>query len=53
VFDRTAVVSATLGDKKRVGGRQRWILPMAAGEVVEVDDVTGNELSDALDVIAA
>ena len=29
-----------LGDKKRTAGRQRWILPMEIGRVVEADDVT-------------
>jgi shikimate kinase/3-dehydroquinate synthase len=52
-FDRDAVVSATAGDKKREGGRQRWILPMTVGEVVEVDDVTPAELDEALDAICA
>jgi 3-dehydroquinate synthetase len=52
-FDRAAVVTATAGDKKRELGVQRWILPMAVGEVVEVGDVTADELDDALGVIAA
>ena len=52
-FDRTAVIAATRGDKKREHGVQRWILPMAVGEVVEVSDVTADELDAALDVIAA
>ncbi len=47
------MIAATLGDKKREGGVQRWILPMAVGEVVEVGDVTPAELDAALDVIAA
>ena len=42
-----------LGDKKRRGGRQRWILPMEIGRVVEVDDVTEVELQRALGAICA
>jgi len=46
--DRVAVLHALRGDKKRRAGRQRWILPMAIGQVVEVDDVTDDELDAAL-----
>ena len=53
VFDRAAVIVATSGDKKREMGVQRWILPMAVGEVVEVNDVSADELDAALEVIAA
>ena len=52
-FDRAAVIAATRGDKKREAGVQRWILPMAVGEVVEVSDITAVELDAALTVIAA
>jgi shikimate kinase/3-dehydroquinate synthase len=52
-FDRRAVLSALRGDKKREHGAQRWILPIAVGEVVEVSDVTPAELDAALDAIAA
>jgi shikimate kinase/3-dehydroquinate synthase len=52
-FDLSAVQSALRGDKKREAGTQRWILPMAVGEVVEVSDVTDVELTAALDAIAA
>ena len=52
-FDRAAVVAATRGDKKREAGRQRWILPTAVGEVIEVDDVRDSEIESALAVIAA
>ncbi len=38
-------------DKKRVAGRQRWLLPMAIGRVEEVDDVTDDELARALRAI--
>ena len=35
-------------DKKRLEGKQRWILPMSIGQVVDVDDVTDDEISLAL-----
>ncbi len=50
-FDAAAVTSAMLGDKKRRAGRQRWILPMEIGRVIEVDDVTDDELAGALGAI--
>jgi shikimate kinase/3-dehydroquinate synthase len=50
-FDPVAVKRALGADKKRVGGRQRWILPMAIGRVTEVDDITDRELDAALRVI--
>lgn len=46
--DPAAVRDAIGTDKKRRSGRQRWILPMAIGQVIEVDDVTDNELEMAL-----
>ena len=52
-FDRSAVLAALGHDKKRAAGRQRWILPMEVGHVVEVDDVTEAELDLALSAIAA
>ena len=52
-FDASAVRGATLGDKKRHAGRQRWILPMEIGRVVEADDVTDAELELGLRTIAA
>ena len=52
-FDRIAVLSALGHDKKRAAGRQRWILPMAVGRVVDVDDLTEQELDRALVTIAA
>jgi 3-dehydroquinate synthetase len=52
-FDAAIVRGALLGDKKRHKGRQRWILPMAIGRVIEVDDVTDGELNAALRRIAA
>jgi shikimate kinase/3-dehydroquinate synthase len=52
-FDARVVKSAMSGDKKRHGGRQRWILPLAVGRLVEVDDVSETELDAALGVIHA
>jgi shikimate kinase / 3-dehydroquinate synthase len=52
-FDAAPVRAAMATDKKRRGGRQRWILPMAIGRVEEVDDVTDAELRRALRTIAA
>jgi shikimate kinase/3-dehydroquinate synthase len=52
-FNDRRVRDAMLGDKKRRAGRQRWILPMGIGSVVEVDDVTDAELRRALRAIAA
>jgi 3-dehydroquinate synthetase/shikimate kinase len=52
-FDSSAVRAALLHDKKRTRGRQRWILPMAIGRVVEVDDVTEPELNVVLSAIFA
>ena len=48
-----ARVRAAIGlDKKRERGRQRWILPMAIGQTVEVDDVSEAELATALRAVA-
>jgi shikimate kinase / 3-dehydroquinate synthase len=52
-FDADALRAALGTDKKRRGGRQRWILPMEVGQVEEVDDVTDAELGRALRTIAA
>jgi shikimate kinase / 3-dehydroquinate synthase len=52
-FDAEAVRAATLSDKKRLHGRQRWILPAAIGSVIEVDDVTDGEVAAGLAAIAA
>jgi shikimate kinase / 3-dehydroquinate synthase len=51
-FDAAAVRDAMQSDKKRFAGRQRWILPMETGRVVEVDDVTEAELRIALQTIS-
>ena len=39
--------------QKRHRGRQRWIMPMAVGTVVEVDDLSESELELALATISA
>jgi 3-dehydroquinate synthetase len=52
-FDPAAVRRALGTDKKRHQGRQRWILPMAVGRVVEADDITDAELDAALAAIRA
>jgi 3-dehydroquinate synthetase len=52
-FDAAAVRAAMLSDKKRHAGRQRWILPMEIGRVVEAEDVTDAELELGLKTIAA
>ncbi len=52
-FDADAVRAAMRSDKKRLDGRQRWILPMEVGRVIEVDDVTDAELKRALRAISA
>ena len=50
-FDPAAVKAALVSDKKRVRGRQHWILPMAVDSVVDVDDVTDAELDAAIGAI--
>jgi 3-dehydroquinate synthetase len=52
-FDAALVKAALRTDKKRHRGRQRWILPMAVGRVIEADDVTEAELDLALARILA
>jgi 3-dehydroquinate synthetase len=52
-FDPLVVKRALGSDKKRHRGRQRWILPLAVGHVIEVDDVTDAELDAALAVISS
>ena len=52
-FDTDAVRAAMGTDKKRRAGRQRWILPMEVGRVIEADDVGESELERALQVIRA
>jgi shikimate kinase/3-dehydroquinate synthase len=50
-FDEARVRAALVSDKKRRAGRQRWILPMAIGQVLEVDDVSEAELSRAIKAV--
>jgi len=50
-FDRDRVRAALATDKKRHAGRQRWLLPMEIGRVVEVDDVTQRELARAIEAV--
>jgi 3-dehydroquinate synthetase len=45
------VRAALMSDKKRRHGRQRWILPMEVGRVIDVDDVTDDELDRAIRTI--
>jgi shikimate kinase / 3-dehydroquinate synthase len=52
-FDPARVRAAMLGDKKRLAGRLRWILPMSIGRVTEADDVTDAELGLGLRTISA
>jgi 3-dehydroquinate synthetase len=52
-FNAVAVRTALATDKKRIGGRQRWILPMAVGQVEEVTSITDADLDRALAAIAA
>jgi 3-dehydroquinate synthetase len=47
-FDPAAVKAALGTDKKRMQGRQRWILPLDIGTVVDVDDVSEAELDAAI-----
>ena len=47
-FDVDVVKRALTTDKKRVRGRQRWILPLDVGTVVDVDDVSEAELDAAI-----
>lgn len=47
-FDANKVRAALGVDKKRIGGRQHWILPMAIGTVLDVDDVSEAELDGAI-----
>jgi shikimate kinase/3-dehydroquinate synthase len=51
-FDPAAVKAALGRDKKRIEGRQRWILPMSIGHVVDVDDVSEAELDAAMRAIS-
>jgi len=50
-FDSAVVKAALTTDKKRIRGRQRWILPMAIGTVIDVDDITDAEFDAAIRAI--
>ncbi len=52
-FDAAAVKQALMRDKKRIKGRQRWILPVAIGEVIDVDDVTEAEIDAGIRAISS
>ena len=47
-FDPAAVKAALGTDKKRMRGRQHWILPLDIGHVIDVDDVSEAELDAAI-----
>jgi shikimate kinase/3-dehydroquinate synthase len=51
-FSADAVVEATATDKKRVGGRQRWVLPTASGYVVR-DDIDEAPVVEAVRSVLA
>jgi 3-dehydroquinate synthase len=51
-FPADAVVEATATDKKRAGGRQRWVLPTAAGYLVR-DDIDEQPVVDAVRSVLA
>ena len=50
--DVDLVLSLLGSDKKRVGGRQRWVLPLAGGGVVVRDDVPASLICDALAAVS-
>lgn len=52
-FDAGVVREALGTDKKRIAGRQHWILPMAVGRIEEAADVSEAELDLALRTISA
>ncbi len=47
-LDATEVVEAVARDKKVIDGKLHYVLPVAIGETVIADDVTGAELEQAL-----
>jgi 3-dehydroquinate synthetase len=51
-FSADAVVEATATDKKRAGGRQRWVLPTATGYLVR-DDVDEAPVVEAVRSVLA
>lgn len=50
--DPERVLSLLGSDKKRVGGRQRWIVPVAKGGVVARDDVPAAVVREALAAVS-
>jgi 3-dehydroquinate synthetase len=50
----SATVTKLMGsDKKRIAGRQRWVLPVSTGGVVTRADVPDDAVARALSVIVA
>jgi 3-dehydroquinate synthase len=49
----SAVVAATGGDKKNVGGVRRFVLPLGIGDAGVVEDVTAAELEAAVGYMLA
>jgi len=52
VPDADAVLAACEVDKKRIGGRNRVVLPVGIGDVTIVDDVLAEEMRDAIAYVA-
>ncbi len=52
-FDPVVVKQALTRDKKRIKGQQRWILPVAVGEVIDVADVTEAEIDAGIRAISS
>jgi shikimate kinase/3-dehydroquinate synthase len=52
-LDETRVLGKLGSDKKRIAGRQRYILPVAGGGVVSRDDVLNDAVRDALATVSA
>lgn len=46
------VLAATRTDKKRMNDRQRWVLPVAIGQVVITEDVPPEIVAEVLDTIS-
>jgi 3-dehydroquinate synthetase len=51
--DHDLILSKLISDKKRVAGRQRWVLPMAAGGVTIRHDVDEAVVREALRQVSA
>jgi shikimate kinase/3-dehydroquinate synthase len=52
-FEEARVLIRLRSDKKRVAGRQRYVLPLDGGGVTIRDDVTDQAVSNALAVVSA